>query len=48
MSETKKNFAEATFDILQELITLGNDTFQLPGIGHFLLGLKSLAFDEQH
>ena len=31
MMETKKNFPEASPDILQELLSIGNETFQMPG-----------------
>ena len=32
ISETKKNFPEATFDILDELLNVGKETFHLAGI----------------
>ena len=39
ISETKRNFPEATFDILQELRNVGNETFTLPGILDLVLHL---------
>ena len=32
ISKTKKNFPEATFDVLDELLNVGKETFQLAGI----------------
>ena len=32
ISETKKNFPDASFDVLHELINVGNETVQLPGV----------------
>ena len=32
ISETKKNFPDASFDVLHELINVGNETLQLPGV----------------
>ena len=35
ISETKKNFPDASFDVLHELINVGNETLQLPGGQNF-------------
>ena len=35
LSETKKNFPDASFDVLQELVVVGNEAFLLPGICDF-------------
>ena len=32
ISKTKKNFPDATFDVLDELLNVGKETFQLAGI----------------
>ena len=41
ISETKKNFPEASFDVLHELINVGKETLQLPGIQDFLDAIAS-------
>ena len=39
ISETKKNFPEATLDVLHELISAGNETLQLSGLQILAFGL---------
>jgi len=36
ISETKKNFPDASFDVLHELINVGKETLQLPGWGRLV------------
>ena len=35
ISETQKNFPDASFDVLHELINVGKETLQLPGVKGF-------------
>ena len=43
ISETKKNFPDASFDILHELINVGNEILQMPGVSDFMQHV--FAFD---
>ena len=40
LSETKKNFPDASFDVLQELVVVGNEALLLPGICDFGINIS--------